>query len=307
MIEITEENAQLIVQIAGQEFTRYHFGQHCWKPYLFPIRAVNGLSLLADAPTDHRNHHGFWVGHGRVDDNDFWLERHNSGRIVHTGFLEISSGAEQGSFTAKNDWINVAGETILRDTRTFTFHESPPQARIFDFEIVLEAPNEKAVTLEPTNEAGIPHLRTSEGLTVKTGGTLTNAEGKTNERGTYRVSSPWLDCSGTLGRQTCGIALFNHPDNPVDPTPWFARDYGSFSPNYGFFQGVPLLVTPETGLRLRYRVFVHAGNAQGEKLEGKTSDGSLDAILKAPESLGVVAAEYERYLESVKSHALIMA
>ena len=285
MIEITEENAQLIVQIAGKEFTRYHFGSQCWKPYLFPLRAINGLSLLADAPTDHRNHHGFWVGHGRVDDNDFWLERHNSGKIVHTGFDEIISGKEQGGFTALNNWVSPAGETMLRDRRTFTFHDTPPEARLFDFEIVLQSPDTRTVSLEPTNEAGIPHLRTSEGLTVKTGGILTNAEGKTNERGTYRAPSNWLDCSGSLGRQSCGIALFDHPENPVSPTPWFTRDYGSFSPNYGFFQGEPILISPDAPLRLRYRVFLHNGNVEE----------------------GGVALEYDRYLKSVRGIDLMLA
>ena len=102
----------------------------------------------------------------------------------------------------------------------------------------------------------------AEGLSVKTGGTITNAEGKQNERGTYRQRSPWLDCSGTLGRLTCGLAVFDHPENPDFPTPWFTRDYGPFSPNYGFFADEPIVLTPRKPLRLRYRVFTHTGDAE---------------------------------------------
>ena len=261
MVEICEENGQLIVRIGGQEYTRYQFGLPRWKPYLYPLRAANGLSLLADAPTDHRHHHGLWVGHGRVDDADFWLERHNSGKIVHKTFEKIVSGADTASFTALNDWTAASGDVMLKDTCTFTFYDEPSEARAFDFEIVVQSPDKRSVTLYPSNEAGLPHIRVAEGLAVKTGGTLTNAEGKINERGTYKQRSAWVDCSGRLGRLECGIAVFDHPGNPDHPTQWFTRDYGPLSPNHGFFQEDPIVITPTEPLRLRYRIYTHSGDA----------------------------------------------
>lgn len=279
MVEIIEERAQqLIIRIGGQEYCRYVYGTECWKPYLFPLRASNGLTLIADSPTDHRHHHGFWVGHGRVNDTDCWLERHNSGKIFHRSFEKVASGEETGGFTEKCDWTATDGTVILTDTRTFTFHDTPPESRVFDFELVLRAPSQTPVQLHPTNEAGLPHIRAAEGLTVKTGGTITNASGQINERGTYRQPSPWLDCSGKLGRITCGIALFDHPDNPVYPTPWFTRDYGPISPNYILFQEDPVVVAPRRPLRLRYRVYTHSGDVK----EGR------------------VAEMYQQYLETVK-------
>jgi hypothetical protein len=260
MVEIIEESGQSIIRIGGQEYTRFQFGPPRFKPYLYPLRAANGLSLLADAPTDHRHHHGFWVGHGRVDDSDFWLERPNSGKIILKKIDAIQSGGKTGSFAAHCDWVAHNGEVALTDVRTFTFYDMPPEARAFDFEIVLRAPAQTTVTLNPTNEAGLPHIRVAEGLTVKSGGTLTNADGKRNERETYKQRSPWLDCSGKLGRQQCGIAVFDHPENPDFPTRWFTRDYGPFSPNYGFFQEDPIAISPRKPLRLRYRVYTHSGD-----------------------------------------------
>lgn len=259
MVEILEQSGQLIIRIGGQEYTRYQYGPPRWKPYLFPLRAANGLSLLADAPTDHRHHHGFWVGHGRVNDADFWLERHNSGKIVHRAFDKIDSG-KTGVFIARNEWVAPTGDVMLTDTRTYTFSDTPVDKRYFDFDITLKAPGADPVCLYPTNEAGIPHIRVADGLTVKSGGVLTNAEGKQNERGTYRQPSAWMDCSGKLGRISCGIAVFDHPQNPAFPTPWFTRDYGPFAPNYGFFQEDPIEITPEQPLRLRYRIYTHSGD-----------------------------------------------
>jgi hypothetical protein len=269
MVQILEENGQLIVRIDSHETARYTFGvARCWKPSLYPLRAPNGLSLLADAPTDHRHHHGIWFGHGRVNEVDFWQERHNSGKIVHRHFEAITNGEAQGGFVEVCDWIAPSGETVLRDRRAFTFHQTPPERRTFDIEIVLMAPTEETVTLEPTNEAGLPHIRVAESLSPKGGGTLTNAEGRRNERQTYRQRAPWVDCSGKVGRIVCGIAIFDHPSNPDHPTPWFTRDYGPFSPNYGLFQEEPIEITPAKPLPLRYRVFTHTGDA----LEGEVAE-----------------------------------
>ena len=282
MVEIIEETGQLVIRIGGQEYARYQYGVGNWKPYLYPLRAANGLSLLADAPTDHRHHHGFWVGHGRVDDVDCWLERHNSGHIVHQDFTELVSGSEVGHFTERCHWIAPDGRVALADTRAFTFHDTPAEGRIFDFELELYAPGQLPVTLYQTNEAGLPQLRVAEGLTVKSGGTLLNAEGKTGERGTYRQRSPWLDCSGKLGRLTCGIAVFDHPDNPDYPTRWFTRDYGPISPNYGFFREEPIVIAPAQPLRLRYRIYSHSGNATDAQVAAKYEEYRASAVQVDP-------------------------
>jgi hypothetical protein len=268
MVEILEESGQLVVRIGQHEYARYHFGANRMKPYLYPLRAVNGLSLLADAPTDHRHHHGIWVGHGRVEETDCWQERHNSGRIVHRRFAEVESGETEGHFTEECDWLDTENGLLLRDTRSFRFYDMPAESRIFDFEITLTAPEGKTATLQPTNEAGIPHIRVAESLSPRGGGLLINAEGKRNERQTYRQRSNWVDCSGKLGRIVCGIAVFDHPDNPEHPTPWFTRDYGPFSPNYGFFLSEPIEIDAERPLRLRYRFYTHSGDAE----EGRVAE-----------------------------------
>lgn len=267
MVEILEEAEQLIVRIGGQEYARYWFGPSRWKPYLHPLRAANGLSLLADAPTDHRHHHGLWIGHGRVDDADFWLERHNSGRILHRKFENLTSQGDMATFTQLCDWVAHDGTVRLHDTRTFTFYDTPPEARIFDLEITLRAPSQTTVTLYPTNEAGLPHLRVAEGISVKTGGTITNSEGQKNERETYRQRARWVDYSGKLGRLACGIAVFDHPQNPDFPTPWFTRDYGPFAPNFLLFQEDPLTIAPRRPLRLKYRVYTHVGDVSEGRVQ----------------------------------------
>lgn len=266
MVEITEESEQLVVRIGGQEFARYRFGEKLWKPYLFPVLAANGQSILQDAPTDHWNHHGFWVGHSRVDQWDFWQERHNFGRIVHRSFERVQSATDVAAFTEVCDWLAPTGAVALTDTRTFTFHDSPPDAHLFDFEILLRAPSQGAASLFPTTEAGLPAVRVAEGISPKTGGALLNSEGGRNEKGTFRQRAAWLDCSGKLGKLECGIAVFDHPANPDSPTGWYARDYGPFAPNSALLQDEPTIIAPRRPLRLRYRVYVHSGDAAAARV-----------------------------------------
>lgn len=268
MVEIKEEKFELIILIGGIEAARYAFNPEQYHPHLYPLRAANGLSLLANSPTDHRNHHGIWIGHGRVNDSDFWQERHNSGKIVHQSFLNITSTSETASFTEENHWITHEGIHLLTDIRTFTFHDTPVQSRVFDLEITLKPASDKEVILHPTNEAGLPHIRIAESLSVKSGGTVTNASGKTNEKGTYRQNSEWLDSSGVLGRIQCGLAVFDHPENPSFPTPWFTRDYGPFSPNFGLFQEDPISITAISPLILRYRFYAHSGDVLEADVKG---------------------------------------
>jgi len=268
MVEILEENGQLVIRIAGEEYARYQYGAPRWKPCLHPLRAANGMSLLADAPTDNWNHHGLWIAHGRVDDVDCWLERPKSGKVVHQKFESIQREGPSAGFTERCEWVAPDGEPALADSRTFTFYDMPSETRWFDLDLVLRAPRLKSVSLHPTNEAGLPCIRVAEPLAVRGGGVITNAEGKKNERETYKQRSAWVDCSGKLGRLSCGVAIFDHPGNPDFPTHWFTRDYGPIAPNFGIVMDDPTVISPRSPLRLRYRIYTHSGDV----VEGKVAD-----------------------------------
>ena len=71
-------------------------------------------------------------------------------------------------------------------------------------------------------------------------------------------------------RERVGVAIFDHPENPRHPTRWHVRGYGLFSANpFGLAaftgnksQSGDLTLEPGQSLRFRYRVVIHAGNAQ---------------------------------------------
>jgi hypothetical protein len=100
-------------------------------------------------------------------------------------------------------------------------------------------------------------------LSVKSGGTLINAEGNKTEKGTWGIASPWCDYSGTRDGVTEGIAILQHPKNRWFPSPWFTRDYGFFSPTPMYWlEGDKLHLAINETLTLEYRVVVHTGDAK---------------------------------------------
>ncbi|MCP4640691.1 MAG: hypothetical protein GY851_09675, partial [bacterium] len=129
-----------------------------------------------------------------------------------------------------------------------------------DFKITL-TPLED-VRIEKTNHSLFSGRMMPE-LSVKSGGTLVNAEGASTEKGTWGEASPWCDYTGTWPDGVAeGMAIFQHPDNRWYPSKWFTRDYGFFSPTPMFWPPDDKRTDLPKGepLTLRYRVVVHEGD-----------------------------------------------
>ena len=116
---------------------------------------------------------------------------------------------------------------------------------------------------------------------------LVNAEGKSGEKETYGVASPWCDYSGTHNGVVEGIAILQHPKNRWYPAPWFTRDDGLFSPTpMEWLEGGKLELKKGETFKLRYRVVVHAGDAQAANIAGEfekyVADKSVAPDLASP-------------------------
>ena len=148
--------------------------------------------------------------------------------------------------------------------RRITITAPSEELRLIDFEITLEPLTD--IEILKTNHALFSARMVPE-LSVKSGGTLINAESREGEKETWGVPSPWCDYSGTHDGKTEGLAIFQHPDNRWYPAPWFTRDYGFFSPTPMYWLEDDRLDLPQgQTLTLRYRVVVHSGNADDAQI-----------------------------------------
>ena len=77
----------------------------------------------------------------------------------------------------------------------------------------------------------------------------------------------WIDETAETDGTLIGLSLLDHPSNPT-PAHWFARDYGPLSPNYNYFTG-PIELEVGDQLNLRYRIFVHTGPGDPNRINGE--------------------------------------
>jgi hypothetical protein len=247
--------------VDGKLFTRYKFAETQKYPYFWPVNGpASGKSVTTETSEPYPHHHSLFLGCDRVNGGNYWQEGNERGQIVSQGPKIVEATGRQVVFTDECLWRQPGHEPIIRDTRRIVIIAPNNEMRFIDFDISLNPLTD--ITILNTNHS-LFSARVVPELSVKSGGTLINAEGKTAEKGTFGVSSAWCDYFGTRDGVTEGIAILQHPKNRWFPSKWFTRDYGFFSPTpMNWLEGDKLELPRGETLKLRYRVVVHTGNAE---------------------------------------------
>ena len=131
-------DTELVVTAAGIDIARYAFEpggavSEGPKPYLHPLRALDGAPLTAFRPWDHRWHKGLQMTWTHVSGQNFWggptfqretgyVPLDNVGRMRHDGFTTVTDAATEVSFSEELTWITQGGEQWVAETRTHRFH-----------------------------------------------------------------------------------------------------------------------------------------------------------------------------------------
>ncbi len=257
---------QIVIDIDGKLFTCYKFAGSQKYPYFWPVNGpASGKSITTETSQPYPHHHSLFFGCDRVNGGNFWQEGNERGQIVSQGPKIIEASGERAVFTDTCLWGR--DEPIIRDLRRIVVTAPDENIRLIDFEISLEPLVD--IQILKTNHA-LFSARVVPELSVKSGGTLINAEGKTSEKGTFGAASPWCDYSGTRNGVTEGIAILQNPRNRWFPCKWFTRDYGFFSPTPMYWLEDGRLELPEGQiLTLRYRVVVHTGDVKTAEIAEK--------------------------------------
>ena len=252
---------KVVVTVNGKLFTCYKFAGSQKYPYFWPVNGpASGKSITTETSQPYPHHHSLFFGCDRVNGGNYWQESNEHGQIVSQGPKIIEASGERVVFTDECFWQQPGKKPIILDSRRVVITSPSEDLRFIDFEITLQPLTN--IHILKTNHS-LFSARVVPELSVKSGGTLINAEGKTGEKGTWGVASPWCDYSGTRDGVTEGIAILQHPGNRWFPSKWFTRDYGFFSPTRMFWpEGGRTELSKDEVLTLRYRVVVHAGNAK---------------------------------------------
>lgn len=282
------EGKNIDVFIRGEHFTTYHYNKELLKPFLYPIMGPFGHTVTRgdESPEDHNHdhihHRSLWVSYGEVNHADFWSEGDNAGRQVHKAFNKILEGSVFSEIYATNEWITRDGKKkMVEESRDMKFYNLPRSQRIIDMTVTFFA-SDGDVFFGDTKEAGLISVRVYPTMTVSPPGTgkIENAYGGINENETWGKMAQWCDYSGFVDSNKVGIAVFDHPKNFRYPTYWHVRNYGLMTANIfgtGTFENDPSKDgswTLKAGekLVLRYRVYVHVGDAKDGKVGEKYHD-----------------------------------
>jgi hypothetical protein len=297
-VKLTPLADRVRVEIGGQLFTEYVFGDGASRSYCYPILAPDGTPLTRDFPmkqtpgedTDHPWQRSLWFAHSMVNGVDFWNEGtgdagrspKDKGHTVLDGTVETTSGAI-GVIHARDRWLTPDGKLVCTDERTLRFHPGPG-GRFIDFEITLHALPD-APLLMGDNKDGTMAARVAQWMTMPhkvagkdTGGhgEIVNAKGDRGDDA-WGKRADWCDYHAEKDGKTYGIAMFDHPQNLRHPTWWMARNYGLFGANpFGWhdyekeFAKEPhkgdYTIPAGGSLTLRYRFFFHLGDEQSAHL-----------------------------------------
>lgn len=250
------------VVIGKAFFTSYHFNPDEKYPFFFPVNGpLSGGTVTSMRNGEYPHHSSLFFGCDKVNGGNYWQEGLERGRIISVGARITEAKGERVVIEDECIWKRPDAQAPITDRRKITISSPSKDLYRLDFDIEMEMLMD--VTIQKTNHS-LFSARIDPDLSVKQGGMMVNTEGATGEKGTFGVPSPWIDCYGERKTGTEGIVIMQHPSNRWYPSPWFTRDYGFISPTPMYWPAddkATVLKKGET-IKLRYRVFVHAGDTR---------------------------------------------
>lgn len=272
-VATTSDGKTISIQLDDSRAIVYRHGEVPAKPYVAELRTPGGAQVLLDAPADHPHHHGLMLAFG-VDGVNFWAEGAGKGRQENVELGGVEGTAVDSRFSAalgqKLAWKEPSeSKTLLVEERSIRL-DQPAGANYrlvtWSSRLALPQGKDKAV-LGGSHYFGLG-LRF---IPAFDGGKFFNSEGNLGEivRGEERLGAArWCAATATVEGRPVTVAMFDHPDNPRHPARFFtmAKPFAYLSATLNVWK-MPLEVTPEKPLELRYGVLLADGELTAEMID----------------------------------------
>lgn len=257
--------------------TRYHYTPMLQRPFLYPILGPSGVSLTRMGhphdPTGHSHHNSVWISHQNVNGVNFWEDR-GRGRIVQQALETLTDTDAEASLTARNAWMDQASQKVLmRERRRVAVQPLGKGEWLLVIDLQFETAASGDEVTFGKSPFGLIGVRMAKSIGVNDGGgTIRNSDGKTSAKEIHWQPAKWVDYSGpstqVAGRVVIeGITLMDHPSNPNHPTVFHVRADGWMGAALTF--AGPRKLQPGSPLRLRYGLYVHAGQPSMAELDAR--------------------------------------
>lgn len=246
--------------------------------YVHPIYGLDGEVLTDDFPRDHYHHRGlFWSWpHVKVGSTaaDSWMLK--GIRNDFQRWLAKKADARSAVLGVQNGWF-IGDRKVVDEEVWLRVLPAGSDAQAIDVELIWTPLNEPLT------------LRGAEGKSY--GGLTLRFAPRTETLITTPLGSgkddltitrlPWADLSAqfTDAKQPSGAAVFIAPTHPDYPPEWLTRHYGVLCVGW---PGVKeQTFQPGKPIRCRYRVLVHRGIFDQEKLQSLHADYGKE-VTQAP-------------------------
>ncbi len=240
------------------------------KPYVHPLRTPAGHCLTNFEPHDHLWHRGLWYTFKFINGENFWEEHEPYGTQRTRSFSLIIHDPEgRLAFHTALDWLRPSGEAVFHEERELAHEALGEESYALDFATTLTAAADLTLDRTPFTTWGGYGGLILRGNRNWVETRLLFPDGSTSDR-PAGVPALWCDLSGKLDGgpdQTGGVAIFDHPDNPRHPTPWYGATGSGHYVNAAVLFHEPLRVAAGEALRFRYRVLVHDGIWDAPRLQ----------------------------------------
>ncbi len=234
------------------------------KPYFHPVCTPAGHCLTLFEPHDHVWHRGLWFTIKFINGENFWEEVEAYGVQQTLAPPSITHGPRgQINILSELAWTHQTDDTdsteVIREQRRTAFEAVAAEAYALDFETTLTAHKDLILDRTPFTTWGGYGGLILRGTRNWQATRLLFPDGSTSDRPTG-IRAPWCDLSGKLDggpNLTGGIAIFDHPDNPRHPSPWYGSTGIGHYFNAAFLFHEPMNLVAGQSLTFRYRLLVH--------------------------------------------------
>lgn len=257
---------QVDIKYNGQLLTAYCYYDSVFKPFLFPVNTLDGVTVTRGYPitprtgdrTDHPHHTGIWMNYESVNGLDFWNnstaisgeKRNHYGTIRHDSISSANAGKSTAKLVTTAHWQRPDGHILLNEKTEFHFavrenilvidrvstltaRELPVEFRdVKDGFIAIRVARELEM---PSKEPGVfvdVHGNETKVPVDNQGvtGMYANNEGVKGDS-VWSTKGRWTMLTGMKDAKPITIGLIDHPKNTGYPTYWHARGYGLFAAN----------------------------------------------------------------------------
>jgi len=226
--------------------------------YVHPIHGLDGEVLTDDFPKDHYHHRGLYWAWPYIDVTgqrvSSWYCQGIETRCDR--WLGREAGPVYAVFGLDNGWY-VGDREVVDEVVWYRVWSADRVGRAIDVDIVWTAGDDPVVLtgVEEKGYGGFCLRFAPREATV-----ITTDAGRLAED-TLEVPYAWADLSARFAGRTepSGAAVFIDAANPGFPNGWITRHYGFLGVNWPGLRSVTL--EPHQPVHLRYRVWVHRGDA----------------------------------------------